>query len=212
MSKYKTYAARVNDLAKENFAVFLKAKAEFEAAERHYKDNQRPRGIWNADAEKIARVAHAEADYAEKKAVYEAARKKFEGSLNDLRGIRSELEKAIDADNMANPDDLDSNTLELLKSGILKPSEYGSLLEKFGGNATMSRMIGSYAEARSKEDGRSVEDRAALNYVARNARQANGGDRLEAFDALSDVYRRCTRNPAMIGYWDELTSETVENF
>lgn len=212
MSKYNSYAARMNDLAKENFSAFLKAKAELEAAERHYKDNQRPRGIWNADAEKIARVARAEADYAEKKAAYEAARRKFEGSADGLRGIRSELAKAIDADNMANPDDLDGNTLELLKSGILKPSEYGSLLDKFSGNATMSRMIGSYAEARAKEDGRSAEDRAALSYVAHNAQQATGGDRLEAFDVLSDVYRRCTRNPALIGHWDELTADVIERF
>lgn len=212
MSKYNSYARRVDEHAKENFAAFLKVKGEFEAAEKHYKANQRPKGLWVTDAENIARAAHAEADYHEKKAAYEAAKRAFASSADKITEIRAELQRLIEADLSANPDHLDNNTMELLKSGILKPEEYARLLDRFSDNPTMIRMIGRYADECAKNSQLPIADRNAYHAAAHAARNANYGDRLEAMDSLAYAYSRCINNPALISRWDELTSTVMETF
>lgn len=213
MSKYNSYARRVDEHAKENFAAILKAQGEFEAAEKYYNANKRPNGIWMVrDDETIARAADAEAKYYAKKSAYEAAKRAFASSVGKIPEIRAELQKLIEADLSANPDHLDGNTMELLKSGILKPEEYARLLERFNDNPTMVRMIGRYAEECAKNNQLSFADRNAYHAAAHAARNANGGDKLEAMDYLADVYGRCVRNPAMISHWDDLTGKVMEAF
>lgn len=213
MSKYNSYAKRVDEHAKENFAAFLKAQSELEAAEKYYNANKRPNGIWVVhDNETIARTADAEAKYYAKKSAYEAARRAFASSVDKIPEIRAELQRLIEADLSANPDHLDNNTMELLKSGILKPEEYARLLDRFSDNPTMVRMIGHYAEAQTRNEQLPVKDRTAYSAAAHAARNANGGDKLEAMDYLADVYGRCVRNPAMISHWDELTGKVMEAF
>lgn len=213
MSKYNSYARRVDEHAKENFAAFLKAKSEFEAAEKYFNENKRPNGMWVVhDDDTIARAANAESQYYAKKAAYEAARRAFASSADKIPEIRAELQRLIEADLSANPDHLDNNTMELLKSGILKPEEYVRLLDRFSDNPTMVRMIGHYADERARDTNLPSQERTAYHAAAHAARNANGGDKLEAMDYLADVYSRCIRNPAMIGHWDNLTSKLMEAF
>jgi len=46
------------------------------------------------------------------------------------------------------PDAIDTNALELLKSGILRDSELVKLADSYAGNITMQRIIGKYLEER----------------------------------------------------------------
>ena len=132
--------------------------------------------------------------------------------------MRGELAAEIESAYSVDPAQLDNNTLELLKSGILSGSEYAKLLNaaQAAGNPTMVRLIGKYAQdaadAAATKYGQSDRAAAELRAVAYQSKANTGSAHLEAFDYLADVYRRCTNNPAMIGHWDELTAEAVQNF
>ena len=88
--------------------------------------------------------------------------------------------------------------------------------EKERENATMVRMIGKYAgdaaKARGESHGMNDCEATALRLAEYNSRSYTGGDRLEAFDNMVNLYHRCTNNPAMIDHWDELNGEIVEKF
>jgi hypothetical protein len=47
------------------------------------------------------------------------------------RTIRAELEQAVRAANIANPDAIDNNALELMKTGVLSPADYSAFMERF---------------------------------------------------------------------------------
>ena len=66
----------------------------------------------------------------------------------EVAKIRSALEKAVTDFYAADPKAIDANTMELLKSGILKPAEYARLFDAAdnGDNATMCRLIAQAAE------------------------------------------------------------------
>lgn len=212
MSKYNKYARRVDEIAKENFAAYLKAKNEYRAAQDYYSMNPAPIGV--SDAATVARAARAKADYVEKEEAYKKARWAFDESQTKVERIRAELAKAVEADHMANPEALDSNTLELLKSGILKPAEYENLAQENASNPTMLRLIGNYAKQRANEAGRDGDHdtQRTLNVVVNTAINADGRKYLESFDGLMDMYHRCTRNDTMINHWDELTAGVIESF
>lgn len=212
MSKYNIYAQQLNAIAKENFENYAKAKAEHDAALHHYNYNRRPSGI--SDGVTIARAARAEADYAEKKDAYNRVCKAYTGSIEKVAALREELAKRIEADFMASPDALDANTLELLKSGILKAGEYENLVSRNADNPTMLRVIARYAKQKADELGKigDANERNQLNRVVAAAKKADGSDILEMFDNLAGVYGRCVKNPALSGKWDDLVAEVVENF
>ena len=105
-----------------------------------------------------------------------------------------------------------------MKSGIMNAGEYSKLLEqaKAANNPTMVRMIGKYAadaaKARGESHGMNDREAQALRMAEYNSRTYTGGDRLQAFDNMVELYHRCTNNPGMIDHWGEFTAETVENF
>lgn len=215
MSKYNKHARALDEMAHRNFTAYLKAKETFEKAEKIYQENRRPNvNVWMADSSMIARANRAEADYVEAKEAFANAKRAYASSINEVENIRRELEKDIQENTRARADDMDVNAMELLKSGILSPSEYKALLNDFQNNPTMVRMIGNYAKQRADEaeKHKDTDMRSALFAVYAESRSMDGSEHLQAFGYLEDVYRRCVNNTAMIGYWDQLTAETVENF
>ena len=44
------------------------------------------------------------------------------------------------------------------------------------------------------------------------SRAYTGSTYLANFDTVTDVFNRCTRNPALIDKWGDLTGEMVEQF
>ena len=104
----------------------------------------------------------------------DAARMKYNG---EIAAVRSELNSLIsktsqsfseareDVDKFfgemyrATPEKLDTNALELLKSGILTDPELSEMAEKYADNATMRRMIGKYAQERADKDRENVSMR-----------------------------------------------------
>lgn len=216
MSRFNSYARKLDEQAKAAFKAYRDAEAAYKKAEAKAKAYPQRNGFVNADY--AAKCARAQADFLEAKQAYETARRTFRDSDTQFNAMRKELAAAIDDAYSADPAQLDSNTLELLKSGILTGSEYTKLLEqaKAASNATMVRMIGKYAgdaaKARGESHGMNDREAQALRVAEYNSRSYTGGDRLEAFDNMVSLYHRCTNNPGMIDHWDEFTAETVENF
>lgn len=216
MSKFNNYAKRLDEQAKAAFKAFRDAEAAYKKAEAKAKEYPPRNGF--VDANYAAKSARAQADFLEAKQAFDAARRAFRDSDTQFNGMRRELAAAIDDAYSADPAQLDGNTLELLKSGILTASEYTKLLEqaKAANNATMVRMIGKYAgdaaKARGESYGMNDREATALRLAEYNSRSYTGGDRLEAFDNMVNLYHRCTNNPAMIDHWDELNGEIVEKF
>ena len=137
------------------------------------------------------------------------------------RTIRAELEQAVRAANIANPDAIDNNALELMKTGVLSPADYSAFMERFDNNRTMLKLVGHYAaEAAKTTDSR--REAAALNAIALDC-QSGEGAVMRAWDSISaisdscgdgDGYRR--KSPGVIvsmsEKWDDLAGEAVENF
>ena len=216
MSKFNSYAKKLDEQARAAFKAYRDAEAAYKKAEQKAKEYPPRNGF--VDASYAAKSARAQADFLEAKQAYETARRTFRESDTQFNAMRRELAAAIDDAYSADPAQLDTATLELLKSGILTGSEYAKLLEqaKAASNPTMVRMIGRYAgeaaKARGESHGMNDREATALRMAEYNSRSYTGGDRLQAFDNMVELYHRCTNNPAMIDHWDEFTAETVENF
>jgi hypothetical protein len=215
MSQFNSYIQQVNNIAQASFEKLQKAETAFKTAEAKYNNNRRPaRGAWHADAATIAKVARIEADYHEAKEAYnKLSRSLPDQTRAEVAKIRIELEKAVTDFYSADPKAIDSNVMELLRSGILKPAEYDRLFESANqaNNATMCRLIAQAAEtaaASAKDD----EATRQLRYVANRGRQVTGKPYMDAFDSMADALDRCLLRPYLIKAWDEMTANIRENF
>ena len=216
MSKFNSYAKKVDEMAKAAFEAYRKAEAAYKKAEEKAREYPQRQGMVNA--EYAAKSARAQADYLEAKAAFDDAKRAFASHTSEIQAMRKDLAADLEKEYSVNPAALDSATLELLKSGIMNAGEYTKLLEqaKAANNPTMVRMIGKYAadaaKARGESHGMNDREAQALRMAEYNSRTYTGGDRLEAFDNMVSLYHRCTNNPGMIDHWGEFTAETVENF
>lgn len=218
MSKYNEYARRLNKLAKDNFEKYTKAKEEYDDASELMA--RYPMRFGNVDHEYENKRMRATVAYNEAKEAFKAVQREYADTLKEVKQIRTELAADIEKDYIVDPEQLDSATVELMKSGILKPADYVKIMHdaRESGNHTMIRMIAKYAEDASKAletsglDNKALyEGRERLSAVINAGKTDDGREYLETFDYIADVYQRSVNNPAMIGYWDNLTENAIEN-
>lgn len=211
MSKFNDYGKKVNEIATEAFKKYREAEAAYKRAEDQHRKYPQRQGM--VDAEYAAQAARAYADFLTAKENLEQAQEEFSAHNAEIADLRKQLAADIDAHFAADPAALDSNALELLKSGILKGNEYARMMEQAqgSGNHTMARMVAKYAADAAKQyvdnDPRAMELRA-ISYSANNS---NGSSTLATFDLMAEVFKMATKNPAMIDSWDSLTGEAAEN-
>lgn len=137
--------------------------------------------------------------------------------------LRKELEKDVQKNSLANPDAIDANALELLKSGALTVEDYYSFVERYKGNATMLRVISKYALDAS-ENADNTKDAAALRILSDNCKTGMGTV-LRAWNELEGVASYCsgrggssrtaidpTHIISMGKWWEELAGQAIENF
>lgn len=218
MSKFNSYAQKVDQIAKAAFEEYRKAEADYKKAQEEF--SKYPAILTGSvGAEYYAKKARAEANFLQAKEDKKAAERVFESHKKEIAAIRKELAAELDDHYAADPAALDNNTLELLKSGILSSSEYSRLLNaaQETNNHTMARVIAKYAGDAADQISNKYGDRdqrarelRAVSYEARSS--SDGSKYLEAFDNMADIYNRCVKNPGMIEHWGEFTAETVENF
>lgn len=105
--------------------------------------------------------------------------------------IRVDLEKAVRANSAANPDAVDANALELMKSGILTDDDYFSLAEKYDSNPTMLRLIAKWAKGTADDKGADSKMRGALYMLADQCRNGKNSI-MRNFDDLCRISDYCS--------------------
>ena len=214
MSRFNEYARRADAYAKAVFEEYAEAERKLKAAESKRNAYPRKNGL---GYEYDAKAARYEAEYVEAKAEYEKLRREMRDYKADgFKPIRKELESAIADAFAANPEHLDANTMELLRSGIMSADEYNRLMSKAtaDNNPTMVRVIAKYAKDRADQADadRNTDAARAFRAVAYQGNSANGNSYLEAFDAMTSCFSRCMKNTALMSHWDELCGEIVDKF
>ena len=211
MSRFNSYAKRMNEIANATFEEYRRAEAAVKSAES--RSNAYPRRS-GADPAYLAKSARAEADLCEARNAFDQMRRHlFDDKRREIAAVREELEKAVFDAFAADPKSVDMNTLALMNSGILTAAEYNRLIDAStaAGNHTMVRLLAQSAKDRADKVNDSDTARE-YRLVAQKGKGANGREFLEAFDYMGDVFNRCERNFSLAGKWDELTADVVENF
>lgn len=211
MSEFNHFIRQINDIAAEAFKEYTAAQDAYKSAESKKNAYPRKNGL---GAEYNAKSARYEADFEEAKATLEAFKRNgFYNHRKRMDEVRKEFVAAVENHFTADPAALDMATLELLKSGILSPAEYNRLMDKAinDGNHTMARMIGQHAKAAAENAG-DRDTATALRSVSYKSNGMNGSNYVEAFDFVTGLYDRCSRNPALYSKWDELAGEVIEKF
>ena len=212
--------SKFNKYAKDLDAAFKSARAEYTAAVEKLQAAEQARHIAGADA-MTRNLKELEYTAAEKD--FWAASDRIWGQFNKTRQqLKNGLEAEIKANNSANPDAIDSNALELLKSGIMTTDDYYTLMDKYDDNSTMLRLIGKYAQdaAGNMTDDRTA--RAALSQIANECKNGQSSV-MRTWDGLSQVATYCSGQAhgprasyshvvSMGQHWEELAGEAVENF
>lgn len=211
MSRFNSYAKRMNEIANAAFAEYREKEAAVKSAESRCNAFPRRNG---ADSSYLAKSARAEADLCEARNAFDQMRRHlFDDKRKEIAVVREELEKAVFDAFAADPKAVDMNTLALMNSGILTAAEYNRLIDAStaAGNHTMVRLLAQSAKDRADKVNDSDTARE-YRLVAQKGKGANGREFLEAFDYMGDVFNRCERNFALAGKWGELTADVVENF
>ena len=212
MSKY-------NRFAKDLDAAFRAARQEYAEAWSKFQAAKDARGQGDAMQRQRAELKYqqAELDFKEEET-------RIWPEFNRRRAeLRSNLERELRGDNTANPDAIDPNGMELLKSGILSTDDFYSLVEKYDDNPTMLRFVARYAkEAADDMDRTQAKDRGALYQLAQVCSQGQGRT-MRAWDDLSRIADYCsgqtrdrrdtpTHTISMGKRWEQLAGESVANF
>lgn len=210
-----------NHFAKELDAAFRAARSEYAAVYEELakaKENASAAGL---DAVK-KQIATLQLQEAEKKMRQEAARiwTEFDAKAADLRRA---LEKEVQTSNLADPSAIDSNAVELMKTGVLTVDDYFSFADKYSENSTMLKLIGHYAkEAADSTDDR--KDKVALTVLAQDCAKGTGKT-LKAWDSMMTAANYCSGRGgsgnrrttpgvtlSMGEWWEQLSGEIIENF
>ena len=214
-------STKYNHFAKELDAAFRTARSEYAAVYDELtkaKENASAAGL---DAVK-KQIATLQLQEAEKKMRQETGRiwSVFDAKAAELR---SALEKEVQTSNLADPSAIDSNAVELMKTGVLTVDDYFGFADRYDGNPTMLKLIGHYAkEAADSADDR--KDKVALTVLAQDCAKG-AGPTLKAWDSMMTAANYCSgrggsgnRRPtpgvtlSMGEWWEQLSGEIVENF
>ena len=137
MSKFNQYARQIDKIVKDAAEEFRKAQAAVIDAE-HIAEKAKSRMGLNSETRMEAAVAAAKLQ----KARDDFRNIKFNmAKVEDaVAGVRREFIAAVDKEYAAKPEDIDLQTVELLRSGILVERDYMNLLNT-APNLTLRKMI-----------------------------------------------------------------------
>lgn len=210
-----------NHFAKELDAAFRTARSEYAAVYEELtkaKENASAAGL---DAVK-KQIATLQLQEAEKKMRQETGRI---WSVLDAKAaeLRRALEKEVQTSNLADPSAIDSNAVELMKTGVLTVDDYFGFADRYGENPTMLKLIGHYAKEAADSAG-DRKDKVALTVLAQDCAKG-AGPTLKAWDSMMTAANYCSGRggsgnrrptpgvtPSMGEWWEQLSGEIVENF
>lgn len=138
-----------------------------------------------------------------------------------VQAIRRDLEQDVRTSYAASPDAIDTNTIELLKSGVMGADDYYSLVDKFDNNQTMLRLIAKYAKEAAAEANKDSQTRMALNVLCSEIGDGKNKT-MRAFDDLCQMSKYCSGRAGgrysdnhainMAEKWEQLSGAAVEGF
>lgn len=144
---------------------------------------------------------------------------------DEVRGIEAEAYtiEEVQTSNLADPSAIDSNAVELMKTGVLTVDDYFGFADRYDGNPTMLKLIGHYAkEAADSADDR--KDKVALTVLAQDCAKGTGKT-LKAWDSMMTAANYCSGRGgsgnrritpgvtlSMGEWWEQLSGEIIENF
>lgn len=216
MSEFNIFAKRLDEAFRKSCSEYNAAFHALECAQQASRDANAWRPGDSAE-EKQVRTARAALKLHDAEATFnEVSARVWDNFKATRRTIRAELEQAVRTADIVNPDAINSNALELMKSGVMTSDDYAAFVKKYGNNPTMLRLISHYSAAAAKaQDGSS--EAATLNSIS-DACQSWKGKALQKFDDLSDYCGNITGREepdevsGMIEKWDELSLNSVKNF
>lgn len=223
MSKYNSYARSLDVAFKAARDEYTEAYSSLEQARQADTDAKAWRPNDNEENKRL-RIATAGLELNKADAAFKIAEARIWPEFDaKCKELRKELEKDVQKNSLANPDAIDANALELLKSGALTVEDYYSFVERYKGNATMLRVISKYALDAS-ENADNTKDAAALRILSDNCKTGMGTV-LRAWNELEGVASYCsgrggnsrtaidpTHIISMGKWWEELTGQAIENF
>ena len=211
MSKFNRFATKLDIIAREAFGTFEQLDKRMRDAQNKLKNYPERHGL--VPAEYQAEQAKARASYFEAKAAMDKAKRELpDNARKEAAIVREELEKALFDKFAVHPDQVNIQTMELLKSGILKDSEYVFLVNDAieHENYTMARIIAKQAEDMANT--RPANEAVILRHVAEIGKKDYSADFLSTYDGLVEIMNRCLNNLDMADHWGEFTMEITEGF
>ena len=208
MGKFEKYGERLNDLAQDAFAKYREAELACQKAEQRAKEYPQRFGMIPAEYE----LEHLtrKAEMKKQKENLRRASDELQARNKDVEKLRGELERAVRNHYAVDPADVDSNALELLKSGMCDVDDFTKLMNKArtDRNFTMQRYISRYARD-AVESAPTKEAQQTLREIAGVADLLDGSDILAKFDVGAFAFRQTTQNPLMIDDWRSLTEKSL---
>lgn len=139
-------------------------------------------------------------------------RKMMTGHDQKVSDLREQFADYLDEHYSASPDKLDTATMQLLNTGICKPTELARLAERHSDNPTMLRIIGNFARNMRDEQKKHLtrDEQFICTNVANAGYQAKDGSReLALFDSavstakygLGKEYVHATRMHSHVSSW-----------
>lgn len=224
MSKYNEYAQRLDVAFKTAREEYMEAWNQLQAAQKAERDAQ----AWRAETyrgENDLRRQRAKAELLEAEHTFKATESRVWAEFDRQKdAIRRELESDVRASSTVDPDAIDANALELLKSGILTADDVFSLVNKYDANVTMLRLISKHAKELADDKNTDAKTRGQL-YVLCSQIGNGKNSTMRNFSDLVEISNYCSgrggggtqrttpaHTVAMAGKWEELASTAVENF
>ena len=225
MSKYNEYAQRLDVAFKTAREEYMEAWNQLQAAQKAERDAQ----AWRAETyrgENDLRRQRAKAELLEAEHTFKATESRVWAEFDRQKeAIRRELESDVRASSTVDPDAIDANALELLKSGILTADDIFSMVNKYDSNLTMLRLISKTAKELADDKQHTDAKTRGLLYTLCNQIGNGKNSTMRNFDDLVEISNYCSgrgggglhrttpaHTAAMAGKWEELASTAVENF
>ena len=225
MSQYNKYAQRLDTAFKTAREEYMEAWNQLQAAQKANTDAQ----AWRAETyrgENDLRRQRAKAELLEAEHTFKATESRVWAEFDRQKeAIRRDLESDVRASSTVDPDAIDANALELLKSGILTADDIFSMVNKYDSNLTMLRLISKTAKELADDKQHTDAKTRGLLYTLCNQIGNGKNSTMRNFADLAEISNYCSgrggggtqrttpaHTVAMAGKWEELASTAVENF
>lgn len=225
MSQYNKYAQRLDTAFKTAREEYMEAWNQLQAAQKANTDAQ----AWRAETyrgENDLRRQRAKAELLEAEHTFKATESRVWAEFDRQKeAIRRDLESDVRASSTVDPDAIDANALELLKSGILTADDIFSMVNKYDSNLTMLRLISKTAKELADDKQHTDAKTRGLLYTLCNQIGNGKNSTMRNFDDLVEISNYCSgrggggtqrttpaHTTAMSQKWEQLSGDMVSNF